>query len=172
MNRIVLTEVGYTKKPKGISGQIKIHIDDNYLDDVRNARAIFIDLNGSRVPFLIEKFIADSHLMIKLDEVDTPQDAELYAARTVYLDVNEVTAIESSESTAHPLVGYIVTDQDNNMRGHINSIEEYPNQLMSFITNGDSTIMLPVHEDNIIHLDETNKCIQIDIPQGLEDLYI
>jgi 16S rRNA processing protein RimM len=154
-----------------VNGHIKIHIDDNYIDDVSSARAIFININGSKVPFLIEKFITDSHLMIKLDEVDSPQDAEQYSAKTVFLDVNEITNIDKSESPAHPFLGYAVIDQDNISRGHISSIEEYPNQVMSFITNGDTTIMLPIHEDNIIELNQETQEIMIDIPDGIEELY-
>jgi 16S rRNA processing protein RimM len=171
VNTIELKEVGFTKKPKGVNGHIKIHIDDNYVDDVSRARAIFIDINGSRVPFLIEKFLTDSHMMIKLEEVDSPQDAEQYSAKTVFLEVNEVTNIDGPDNSMHPLIGYAVIDQDNIRRGHISSVEEYPNQVMCFITNGDSTFMFPIHEDNIIETKKETEEIYLEIPEGLGDLY-
>ncbi len=169
MNKLELVEVGHTKKPKGIDGALKIHIEEQYIDDVSNARAIFIDLDGSRVPFLIKKFVVDSQLLIKLDEVDSPQEAEACTAKAVFLDAREVTASLDVEQ-AHPLVGYAVIDQDEKAYGHITSIEEYPNQLMSFITMDDSTFMSPLHEDNIIDVNESDKIIQINIPEGLTDL--
>jgi ribosomal 30S subunit maturation factor RimM len=89
----------------------------------------------------------------------------------VYLDINEVDEIKSSSDKLHPLVGYTVMDQENNVRGRISSIEQYPNQMMSFITDGDSTIMLPIHEDNILNLDEGSTSVQIEIPDGLDKLY-
>ncbi len=169
MNKLELVEVGHTKKPKGIDGALKIHIEEQYIDDVSNARAIFIDLDGSRVPFLIKKFVVDSQLLIKLDEVDSPQEAEACTAKTVFLDAREVTASLDVEQ-AHPLVGYAVLDQDEKAYGHITSIEEYPNQLMSFITKGEATIMLPIHEDNIIDLNEIDRIMQLDIPEGMDEL--
>jgi 16S rRNA processing protein RimM len=170
VNKLELVEVGHSKKPKGIDGYLKIHIEEQYVFDVSNARAIFLDLDGSRVPFLIEKFVIDSQLLIKLDEVDSPQDAEACASKTLYLDAKEVTAAPQEDQT-HPLVAYAVIDQDSQPYGHIVSIEEYPNQLMAFITKEELTIMLPLHEDNILDLNETDRIIQLDIPEGMDELY-
>lgn len=170
MNKLELVEVGHTKKPKGIDGSLKIHIDDEYVDDVSNARAIFIDLDGSRVPFLINKFTVESQLLIKLDEVDSPQEAEQCTAKAVFLDVNEVTTVSDANAHVHPLVGYAVIDHEDKERGHITSVEEYPNQMMAFITNGATDFMLPIHEDIIIKLDEDNDTIKLEIPEGIEGL--
>lgn len=171
MNNIELIDIGYTKKPKGIRGYLRIEVQDKYIDDLNNARALFLDLDGSQVPFLIEKFIIDSQLLIKLDEVDTPQQAELYTSKSAFLERKEIKIASDEEDETHPWIGYQVIDQEEQLRGSIASIEAYPNQLMSFIVNENHSFMMPIHEDTVMNVDENKQIIQINLPEGIEDLF-
>jgi len=166
-----LIEVGYTKKPKGIEGYLKLHIDDNYISDIASAKALFLDLDGSQVPFLIEKFIEDGQLMIKLDEVDTPQQASLYCAKTAYLHPDEVSLESQAEPEETYLVGYTVIDAEDTTRGIIEAILDYPNQVMAEVHNERPLpFLLPIHEDQIIGIDDDAKTIKMYVPDGIEEL--
>jgi 16S rRNA processing protein RimM len=171
VNKLELVDIGHTKKPKGIHGYLRIEVKEKYIEDLSNARALFLDLDGSQVPFLIEKFIVDSQLLIKLDEVDTPQQAELYTSKSAFLDKKEIKLASDEEDEAHPWIGYQVIDQEQNLRGSISSIEAYPNQLMSFIVNENHSFMMPIHEDTVMDVDDSKKVLQINMPEGIEELF-
>ena len=42
--------IGYTKKPFGITGELKVHIEEEYLEDFLQAKVFFLKMNGKPVP--------------------------------------------------------------------------------------------------------------------------
>jgi len=163
-------EIGFTQKPKGVDGWLKINIKNQYLPDLKKARALFIDLNGSKVPFLIEKLSLDGQQKIKLDEINNPQEASLLCNMTAFMDKKEVSYVVEAEKDLLPIVGFKVLDQDDNERGIIETLKSYPNQVLAEIKNEKATFLLPIHENIIIDINPDSKVIKLEIVEGIEDL--
>ncbi|MGA0232267.1 MAG: hypothetical protein ACO3MB_05280, partial [Saprospiraceae bacterium] len=72
-------------KAHGREGQIRINVEDAFLESLSEARAVFVDIKASRVPFLIEGIEFNNHILLKLDEVDTPEQAQELAQCDLYL---------------------------------------------------------------------------------------
>ena len=164
-------KIGTSLKTHGKEGHIRLDIDTEYLDDLSKARALFFDLEGSRVPFLIEELKLSNHVLIKLDEVDSPEKALLLQQKSVYLHDSELSEVPVVMSTqVDMLVGYNVLDQNGSGKGKIIGLEEYPHQLIATISSQGQEFLLPLHEDMIIQLDESNKCIHLEWPDGIENI--
>ena len=170
-----LTQIGFSKKPKGIHGHLRLHIEDRFLESLGHARALFFEINGSKVPFLIEDVQMDNQCVVKLDEVDTPEEAQSLISCTIYIENKELILDESDNSSDNifsKYKNYQVIDQNGKSLGLITDVIEYPSQIMAQIQRGDQTLLWPLHEDNIISTDDAQKRVEMELPEGVEDLFV
>lgn len=163
-----LIHIGHSAKSRGIDGAFKTRIEDHYIPSLLKAKAVFINLNGSKVPFLIESAEDKGHILIKLDEVDSPEAASALLSKELYLDKTEVedSAINQKEES-HELVGYSLYNQENELISTIDEIVEYPNQILAKFNYQGSEVLIPVHEDLIIELKPDQQRLQLEIAEGL-----
>lgn len=164
--------IGQSGKSRGLDGQFKIRVPDSFRPVVLSARALFVDLDGSKVPFLIKKCIEKGDLYVKLDEVDSPEEASKLLNRPIYLDKKEVPDVYLQElkEEIHPLTGYDIVDTSNNTIGKINEIIVYPEQLMAKVIYKEKVILIPIHQDFIIEIDKSQQSIVMNLPEGLLSL--
>jgi ribosomal 30S subunit maturation factor RimM len=78
-------QIGTTKKTHGFRGELKIRIEDAYWDDFLESEVLFIELDGHPAPFFVEDLRSDANPIIKLDDIDTVEDAKPIAGKPVYL---------------------------------------------------------------------------------------
>lgn len=166
---VELTQIGYAAKPHGKEGFIKLDVEDSLKSITLNTRAIFFNLEGSMVPFLIESITEVPRLMVKLEEIEDPQEAATISNTTIHLPSNEVPEelINDELSGIESLQNYMVFDQAENEVGIINRVEVLPYQTLLYLQHGKKEIILPFHEDLLIHLDPSEKSIQLEIADGL-----
>lgn len=166
-----LIHIGHSAKSRGINGKFKSRIENKFIPNLLSARALFINIDGSKVPFLIESAEDQGHVILKLDEIDTPEEVSHLLSRELYLDSKEITAeLLVEENEQHELVGFMIYDQTKTEIGTISELIEYPEQLLAKIKYKGKEVLLPIHEDLIINLDMENKIIELDIVDGLLDL--
>jgi len=167
-----LIHIGHSLKSRGIQGNFKAHINKPFEEVISSARAVFINLNGSKVPFLIEKCIDGKNILLKLEEVDSPEDISHLLGKELYLNKSEIPAelLMKTEEQSHPMLNYQILDQNDNAIATIEELVEYPEQLLAKINYKEKELLLPIHEDLIISLDEEAKIIKLQLIDGLLDL--
>ncbi len=163
---IELIHIGHSRKARGIEGSFRVYVEDNYIEDLKKARALFISIDGSEVPFIIESVTDQKSLLVKLEDIDNPEDVQPLLGNEISLHIDEVSEKENLESQ-HPLTGYRVIDQDDQVIGVIEELIEYPDQLLAKLLIEQKEVLLPIHEDLIIDLNEDEQQIQITIAEGL-----
>ena len=168
---IDLIHIGHTSKAKGIDGAFRVKIEHDRLDDLAKARALFIDLDGSKVPFLIHSVDTNSQVLIKLEEIDSPESVNPLLHKEIYLEAKEVTIQESSDTSSdHDLIGYTVIDEEENLIGRIIGIKEYPEQILAEVETKKGLSLIPLHIDFIAANDPDRRVMQLQLPEGLLDL--
>ena len=166
-----LTHIGYSSKSRGVGGQFKVRVEDRFKSDLLKARAIFININGSKVPFIIEATEDRKDVILKLEEVESPEQVTAFLNKEIYLSQEEVSEENNQdELNKHPLIGYMLIDQNEAQLGLIEDIVEYPHQLLASLTYDGKPLLIPIHEDLILGLDEGGQSVQLEIAAGLLDL--
>lgn len=166
---IELIQIGHSRKAKGIEGSFRVHVEDSYVEDLKKARALFVSLDGSEVPFIIESVSDQKSILLKLEGIDNPEDVQPLLGNEIFLHTDEVSEKEGLQAH-HPLTGYNVIDQDDQVIGRIEELLEYPDQLLAKILIEQKEVLLPIHEDLILQLNEDEQWIQISIAEGLLNL--
>lgn len=158
---IRLTEIGRLGKTYGVKGQLRVHSDY----DLTDVEFVFLQILGDRVPFKVSSYRDD---IIKLEEVDNPEEGSKYSGSTLFLE--DFYIAEDGEKSENQWMDYTLRNVKGDVLGSIIRIDEYPSQIMATVADGDASFLMPIVEDFIHDVDVDHKIITVDLPEGLMDL--
>ena len=159
-----LIRIGTMRRPHGKSGELQCQMDNAYWDEA-DADFLILLMDGIFVPFRVEDWRgkgADS-LIFRLKGVDTEAKALRLVNAEAYMlrrDLDE----EEEMMTWQDLKGYEVLNEAHEMQGRVAAVDESTINTLLELEDGR---LLPVHEDLIIEIDEPQKRIILDLPEGL-----
>jgi 16S rRNA processing protein RimM len=164
------TRIGLVQKPIGIKGEVKIEVEDDFLDDLVESDHLFLRINGSFVPWFIEELRETSYLILKLEEVDTPEKAARFTLHEIFLRTDDI----SSESFAQKqeqasLIGYTIV-QNNEVIGVVDDVMEFPQQMMASVLVAEKQVLVPLNASFIEKIDDQQKLLFMSLPEGLLEL--
>ena len=140
------------------------------IDNIPEMESVFIEINGRVVPFFITEtyFHGANMLSMKLMDYDTADKINEFKGCRVFLTSDN----ENPQNDNHEeLTGFSVFDENETKIGVVSSIIENPRQwLLNILSTSNKDILLPVHEDLILNIDNANKIIIAKIPEGLLDI--
>jgi 16S rRNA processing protein RimM len=171
-----LISIGYTKKMSGIKGELKVSIEDQYLEDYLQTEVVFLKIQGKNAPFFIEKHHVSNSLMVKFEDVNNRNDALPLTGKEILLREKDLIPEEAREFEVTDTLefkkyeGYLIADKTAGDIGKIEEVVEFPQQEMAVVTYQDNEIYLPLHEDLMLEIDEVQQRILVELPEGLLDL--
>ncbi|MNT82127.1 16S rRNA-processing protein RimM [compost metagenome] len=56
--------------------------------------------------------------------------------------------------------------------GEILEVNEYPQQFVATVLYQETEILFPLNEDFIVEIDDEEKILTLDLPEGLLDVYL
>lgn len=170
-----LIPLGFINKTHGFQGELSlaIHDDVSISIDQFKSQFLFILLDGLPVPFFVENIREKSGgVLVKFESVSDEFQAKKLVGKKVLAEKMKLDATEDDEPSWFDLVGYSVIDKSYGELGPIIEIQELPMQFLASCKVNDKEVLFPLHEEIIINIDDNNKIIQIDLPDGLLDVYL
>lgn len=163
--------IGQILKPTGTKGELKIDIEDDFLDDIESTKHVFLKIRGSYVPYFID-YIKETYqnLILKLEEIDTPEEAIKYNLKPIFLLENAITS-ESyfDKRSKEGLEGFLVMNGGDKI-GEIIEIQMHPQQIIAIVEHNNKKVMIPLVDGWIETINEENKTIIMVLPDGLLDI--
>ncbi len=168
-----IVSIGRTKKPHGLKGELKFFVEEHFVDDLMEAEILIIDVKGKKTPFFIEDVRVGNNIIVKLEEVDTPETATTLSAKEVFLREKDLKyAAQNKEDAQLPYadcIGFIIFD-DTTEVGIVTNLIEYPQQYMAAVNYRNREILIPLNPAFIKKIDIKNKKILMELPEGLLEL--
>ncbi len=167
-----MLQIGYTRKNHGLKGEIKFHIEDAFFDDFMDADVVLIEVRGKKKPYFIEDIRAGNNTIVKLEDIDTPEAAQQLNNCAVFLRVEDISDDNHTEDDFYPYrhtVGFSVYNNEA-LLGSIESLEEFPQQLMAAINYNNRDILVPLNPAFVKKVDDKKKIIIVDLPEGMLEL--
>lgn len=170
--------VGRIVSAFGVKGEVKILLDIEVPELYRDAEkgfnhieAFFIKKEGTYLPYFIEWLhgIDTDRPILKVEGVDTPEDAQLLQKITLYLPEDSIE-IDRTPSRFGDIIGFSIIDPNLGNIGTIEDVLDLSMQELAQTTMNGKEVLLPLHEDLIIRIDEKKRELHIAIPDGLLDL--
>ncbi len=154
-------------KPHGVSGELSFTFQDDSFDR-EDVDFLVLLLDGIFVPFFIEsyRFRSDNAAILKLEDIDTAEQARRFTNTEVYLPKHQ--AIEREEiETWNFFEGFRVIDTVHGELGTVAHVDESTMNVLFYIDTPDGELLLPAHEEFILDVNREEKYLTVAVPEGL-----
>lgn len=170
-----LIQIGYTQKSHGVEGELRIFVEEPYQEDFLNCHALFIEVDGQKVPYFIEYIRGANDDILKLEDISSKEEAQKLATKPVFLREADLIAEDDRDNSDYApqfefLEGFLARDAERGDLGEIIRVDEYPHQEMAVILMQNREVLIPLHESFILSVDEAGKIIHFQLPEGLLSL--
>jgi 16S rRNA processing protein RimM len=166
-------ELGYVIKPHGLNGAVDIFLDTDFPGDYKNLESVFVHIGQKLVPFFIRTIrINGNKALVQLEGIDSIDQAEGLKGSKLLLPESMLPELGDKDFYFHELLGFEVTDVQHGMLGIVERFYDYPGQTLLGINHKGKEVLIPINDDIILNLDKEKKLIDVDLPDGLLDVYI
>lgn len=157
----------------GLKGELLLVHELGKKTSLKGLAAIFIEeKKDSFLPWFIEsaKIKSEYEIYLKLDGVNTRENAAKLVQKKVWLKEGDYKKFASKKSPAG-LLGYTIIDSGKEL-GEILEVIEQPHQLLCRMQIKGKEVLIPLHEESLQKVDHKKKLVQVDLPEGLLDVYL
>lgn len=160
-------QVGYVIKRHGLKGDVKIHLESSLPIKLES---IFVEIDNRLIPFFIEQIsILNDQAIVKLEEVDNPDQADRLVKCGVYLPQSVKPKSTSNELETKYLIGFSVHFKTLNL-GNITAINNHTLNPLLVVSNNEREMLIPISDYFIKHIDQKLKKIKVELPDGFTEI--
>lgn len=163
--------LGQIIKTNGFEGSVVVKLEKRFIENIPEMESVFLETDGRPVPFFIEwsEYTGSDILRLKFDGYDSLQKVEEFRGCKVFL--TDIFEEVQPEDDYQILTGFSVFDRGEKKIGVIKEIIVNPGQvLLSVESPQGNEILIPMHEDLIVGINDAGKTITMDIPEGLIEI--
>jgi 16S rRNA processing protein RimM len=174
------TPVGRVLRSFGVFGEVKVSLfvdfdtePDNHTEGFSPVEAFFFDTPEGPLPYFVTHIRNwDSpQQVLKLEEINSKEEAQKLIGKTFYLPDEDVADTEEEGEFTY-LIGYLMLNQLQEPVGVIQDIYVTTYQEIASVVVQDKEVLVPLHDELILEIKESEKQVVVDIPDGLLDIYM
>lgn len=164
--------IGYITKTRGLKGEMQLFFEFEDYDEL-DMDVLFLEINKKLVPYFVDsiKLQNNSTAYLNLEDIDHVDKAKELIKKKVYLPKDKMPERDPDDFRYTDLVGYLVVDEEEGEIGQIIDVKEFPQQFIATVDFVGNELMFPLSEDLILGIDEEEQVIEVELPEGLIDLY-
>lgn len=161
--------IGRITKTYGFEGAVIVRNEGGITREPKQGEPVFVVIDGIPVPFFTREAWSPSQgtLIISFDDYLT--EKSVIGFKGCEVRTSREDNIKDDHAT---LAGYTIVDKNSGFRGVIARVEQNPGQLIATVTTSGGEILIPLHPDLIISMNNKKKIIEMSLPAGLTGLNI
>jgi 16S rRNA processing protein RimM len=163
--------LGRITKVNGYEGAVTVKLEKVFSENIPLMESVFLEFDGRPVPFFISEseYTGADILKLKFEGYDSIEKISEFTGCRVFLTT--VISAESKSDDIRSLIGYNVIISDNILLGTIKEVIPNPGQLLlNVLSTMNKEILIPFHEHFIVSIDNKNRDLVMDIPEGLTEI--
>lgn len=157
----------------GLTGDIIIEHNLGKKSAFKNIEVVFIEqTKNALLPFFVKtgKIKSDIETQILFDDIKSKEDAKRLVGKPVWLTNEDFDKLVEKKSPI-ALLGYDVYNDDEFI-GKVIEVIEQPHQILLTIIYKEKEVYIPLHEESLIKIDNKKRCVIVDLPEGLLEIYL
>lgn len=161
--------VGVVTTAHGVKGELKVFPTTDDALRFKKLKSLFVDKKNVRKEFKVSsvKFFKQ-FVILKLEGIDTMDDALLYKDADLYVDRKHAVKCETDEYFITDLIGLRVFDESDKELGILTEVYETgANDVYEITMNDDRTFLLPAIKDCILDVDIKAGSITVHLLDGI-----
>lgn len=168
------SNIGKITATHGLEGRVVLrhHLDDKKI--WARLPHVFIEIRReSYIPYFIEdrKVMNAEEVLLKLDEVDSVEQAKLLSGKAVYLEDSVLSKLQPKAVSGN-MIGFRIIDKVAGELGMVEDLFETPGQVLATVQYKGREVLIPLVDATIVSIDGARKEIRVDLPDGLLDVYL
>lgn len=168
--------IGYISRQRGLRGEVEMPFTDDCFD-TGSAEYLVLDMDGILVPFFWEeyRFKNQDTAIVKFEGIDSEEQARHLAGRAVFYPKTHVAGATDDEgaelSSYRALTGFSVSDVKGHPMGVVEAVDDSSQNILLTLRLPDGhELLVPFHNDFLLHFDLRERTLQLDLPDGLLQL--
>ena len=172
IRREELIKIGQFNKPHGVRGELSFTFTDDVFDRGESPYVVCC-IDNIFVPFFINEYLfkTGTTALINLVDVESDEAArdftnlEVFYPKTYYVENDEEATPDDY------FIGFTINDITYGTLGEVTAIDDSTiNVLFVVTTRDDRELLIPVQEAFVRAIDEEERIIHMDLPDGLLDM--
>lgn len=163
-------KIGFIRKTHGVHGELVLEYEAEFEESVAESSRFFLEIDGLLVPFFVAedglRFRSSKTALVTFDWVKTEKYARRLVGSSVYLFNYEIID-EPEKSSISQFLHFSLLDENGKEVGEISAVDDYAGNIVFTIDSESGELLVPFNEDFLINLNEKQKTIQLQIPDGL-----
>lgn len=166
-------QLGYITKAHALQGEVQIFLDVDNPEKYQKMESVFVDRDGSLIPFFIESIASlnGQKAIVAFEDVETREQAEQLVSSKLYLPLSFLPDLGEGNYYYHQLIGCTLYDGDLEI-GIILDVYENQAQNILSIDHKDKEVLVPLSEHIISNVDIKASKVIAKLPEGLLDIYL
>ncbi len=111
----------------------------------------------------------DSEVFVKIEGIDTKEAARKLTPKEAWVTEEDFKKY-AAKSSAIALLGFHLINEGADL-GEIIEVIEQPHQVLCSILLDGKEALIPVHEESLQKIDQKNRKVYVQLPDGLLDIY-
>ena len=172
IRREELIKIGLFNKPHGVHGEISFTFTDDVFDR-GDSPYLVCCIDNIYVPFFIEeyRFKTGTTALVKLEDIDSDEAARDFTNLEVFYPKCHYVEDEEEATPDDYFIGYTISDITHGSLGEVTAIDDSTiNALFVVTTPDDKEILIPIQEAFVCAIDEEQRIIHMDLPDGLLEM--
>ena len=174
-----LIEIGKFRKTHALKGELNalLEVSPQYFDE---GNPLIVNIDGIFVPFYSKSVRekGSTTYLIQIEGINSEKEASVFVNKEIYmlrkdaeiwLDDEDLLTDDSDQ-----LLGYTIIDRYSKIKvGIIQDIDTTTSNILFLVDNGsESPIYIPASENLIEEIDDENKTIYMNLPEGLLEINV
>ncbi len=164
--------IGSIGRPHGIRGELRIHVDRRYRDQITRLDSLLVGESGSdSTPSHVEGVRPHQDVyLVKLEGVSDRDAADELRGLSVTCPASALIAAGGVGPFPEQLIGFDVVTEEGAMIGSLEDVVECPAGEMYVVREGEKEHLIPAVPEMILEIDLANRRITARPVPGLLDL--
>jgi 16S rRNA processing protein RimM len=167
-------QVGHVTRTHGLRGEVIIFLDVDSAADYAEMDSALLEVKGQLIPYFIEKINIqrDSKAIVKFEGVTNIDQAKLLIGCTIFLPEDILDELDETQFYYHEVIDFQIIDQKLGTLGIVQTVYDLPNQDLISMSYQGREILIPINEDMVLTIDRELKVLNVNLPDGLIDIYL
>ncbi|HEY0678435.1 MAG TPA: ribosome maturation factor RimM [Chitinophagaceae bacterium] len=156
----------------GLKGEIVLLHSLGKKTSLKGLEVLFIEQKKDELlPYFIEsaRIKSDTEIYLKLEGINTKEQTFQLLQKKAWLPEADFSKF-AAKSSPISLLGFNIIHNGEDL-GEILEIIEMPHQMLGRISINGKDALIPLHEETLLKVDNKNRQIQVQLPEGLLDVF-
>ena len=166
-------QLGTIIRSHGIKGDLVIYLDADNPSSYKKLEAVFLKEDGQLKEWKVASVRVQGQLAtVHFNGIEDRNTSDLMIKREVFLPLKQLNPLKEKQFYFHEVIGFQITDMKAGALGEVTQVYELPQHPVLAIHYQNKEILIPAVPEFILHVDREKKIIEMDLPDGLLDIYI